>query len=800
MSDILGTNVIVLKTPDSIVFGEKTNPVDYFQPLTFTQWVVRTNVSETDSAYLLEQYKLYLLKWYKVKNLDEAQQQDFIRSAYIGLLREIILSYSTLEERRYITNVDLTNDLDLYSVLPFFVKKVKTICSYYNLLRENVKFKKYENSLKGSQFGVETVVLNEIIKSLNALDVISTDNITFNLSSIKNNISIGINEFFDDTQYFDINPELPYSTYNEGISSREYTSNLNDLNEKLFTDFESTIVDAIKKYPFFLNDFKTTYSINFQVDSNDLQYLKDKDFINQINNLNEDNLNLQLEKELIQKFIGTDYYFLSTGNTVTQYTSGVLFKAEDKVTNFLNKRFPSTATIPNDESYLKNVKQIGGYFLPDKLGVLNFNTLKYNVSVNTESLQPNKIYVFPDPTKYGNISNLSKTDFETPLIYEEDVSWMTYNRTAQYIFSNIKSNPLLKDFYAYHSRSQTVGYTPYGMSRDIDSTEFFTGSAKDTWQNTDVFPVIENVYPLEERQENLLVKNKTLAIHKTDIYGNNYGLYKEVNPVGIGPAGTNFGDFISQLELDFFNFTGGRGGLYGTGRRGLDYNQFEELKEQKVKPCLVLDGHLLFDIEQGYNFDYTVVNPEKRYSGVYTRTVTQVPPGSGYYTSGDYLTTFAPDPFINYDIPYPESPPPRFKPLPFPLLLIAYGKGRFLPDDFCDTFTISYCLVLDCITFVDKNSNLLLDYSSDLPTWNTSIPVYYNELLEGSLNTSFVKPDTLSRPATFSFTFPTSSGQIELLNAYNLNLEGQTPCEVSFNTQGAPDLEYVYDKDRKSVV
>jgi len=203
-----------------------------------------------------------------------------------------------------------------------------------------------------------------------------------------------------------------------------------------------------------------------------------------------------------------------------------------------------------------------------------------------------------------------------------------------------------------------------------------------------------------------------------------------------------------------------------------------------------------YDFLQGFAFDYKLVDPEKGYSGVYTRTVTQIPPGSGYFTQGTYLTSFAPDPFVNYVIPYPESAPPRFKPLPFPLLLIAYGKGHFIPDDFCDTFTISYCLVLDCITFVDKNSNLLLDYSSDLPTWNNSIPVYYNELLEGSLNTSFFKPDTISRPATFSFVYPVSSGKTELLNAYNLNLEGQTPCDVSFNQQLSPDLnmEYMYDK------
>jgi len=794
MSDILGTNVITLKTPDSIVSGQKDNPIDYYQPLTFTQWLVRTNSSETDSKYLLDQYKFYLLDWYKVKGEDRVSQQDFVRSAYIGLLREIVLSYTTLEERRFVSNADLTNDLDLYSVLPFFTRKIKSICNYYSLLRENVKFKKYENSLKGSQFGVEAVILNEILKSLNALDIIKTDSIVFNLSGVKNNISIKINEYYDESQYFDLNPTKPYDTYNQGVSSDLYANNLNDFNSALYTDFEQTIIDAIKSYPFFLNDLTTEFSVNVQVAATDLQYLKDRDFINQINNNNIDNLNLNLEKDLIQKFIGTDYYYLSVGSTKTDYVSGLLFKAEDKTSNYLSKRFPSTGTIPNDENFLRGIREIGGFFLPDKLGVLNFNNTKYTIEVNVDNLTPNKIYVFPDPTRFGNISNLSKTDFDTPFIYEEDVSWMKYDRNTQYIFSNVKSNPLLKTFYAYHSRSETIGYQPFGMSRDIDSTEFFTGTAKNEWTGDDVFPVIENFIPLDKRQENLLVKNKSLVKYKTDVYGNNYGLYKEISPVGVGPNGDAVGDFISQDELDFFNFTGGRGGLYGTGRRGLNYNQFLEEREKKAKPCMILDGHVFYDIDQGFNFDYTIVDPEKNYSGVFTRTITQIPPGSGYYTHGINLTSFAPDPFINYVIPYPYTIPPSFKPLPFPLLLIAYGKGHFIPDEFCDVFNISYCLVLDCFTFVDINGNLLTDYSSDLPTWNPSIPVYYNELLEQSLNTDYAKPDTVARPATFSYFFAASTGKIEDLNAYAFNLRGQTPCDVSYNNQGAPDLTYRYDK------
>lgn len=795
MSDILGNNVVSIKTPNSITSGEFDNPADYISPFTFTDWLVRTNLNETDGIFLLNQYKVYLLSWYRSKNLDKEKASDFIRSSYINLLREIILSYATLEERRFVSNADLTNDLDLHAILPLFVEKIKTICNYYALLRENVKNQKYQNSLKGSTAGVVLNLKNSIIKSLNALNIIKTDTINFNLSNIRDNISVEFLDFYDDTQYFDLNPAKPETAYNPGLSSEYYAANLNEFNTTLYTDFSATVVDAIRQYPFFLNDFATPYTINVQVNANDLEYLRDKDFITQINNNDPSNLTLNLQKELIQKFIGTDYYYISTGSTASNYISSILFEAEDKAANFLNKRFPSTGGVANEKN-LKDIREIGGYFLPDKLGVLNFNTLKYEVDVDQTKLEPNKIYIFPDPKKYGNISNLSLTDFDSPLIYEEDVSWMHFNRTAQYIYGNIISNPLIKNFYAYHSRNETIGYMPFGMARDIDTTEFFVGSAKEDWGNSDVFPVIKNVLPLDKRQENLLIQNKTLVKYRNDIYGNNYGLYKEINPVGVGPRGDNFGDFISQGELDFYNFTGGRAGLLGTGRRGITYNQFEEIRAQRQKPCLILDGHIFFDLQFGFNFDFTYVDPVKRYSGVTMRTVTQIPPGSGYYTGfetrGSALTSVFADPLSSYSMSYPYYPPTTYKPLPQPLLFIGYGKGHFFPDDFCDVADVSYCLLLDCLTYVDILSNLPLDFSSDQPGFNSSIPVYYNELLENSLSDAYGRP-TYADAATFSYMFAASTGKIQELNAYRFNLGGQTPCEVSSNSSPSPSLDYNYD-------
>ena len=59
----------------------------------------------------------------------------------------------------------------------------------------------------------------------------------------------------------------------------------------------------------------------------------------------------------------------------------------------------STATTPNT-AFLVSQKDIGGFYTPNYLGILNYNSFDYNFTVNTNLLSSNSVYFFPDPNKF----------------------------------------------------------------------------------------------------------------------------------------------------------------------------------------------------------------------------------------------------------------------------------------------------------------------------------------------------------------------------------------------------------------
>jgi hypothetical protein len=433
-------------------------------------------------------------------------------------------------------NIDFNNNKDLTVAIPFFAQKIKEICLYYSTLRDDVRTSDLKYNLKGSNFGVEKLIYNEISKSLETEDLtelIRTLNVS--LSDIRNNMVIEIEDLYDTfNDYFDTSPTMPASAYGIAPSSNNYnnfTLNQYDINPELFIDFNSAIVQAITSYPFFLLEFGTnSFSIVPQVDSTQLNYLKDRDFANTINTETIDNLNLNNQAMLIEKFMGTDFYYVSTGTTATNYVSGTLFSSRNEFANYLNKRYPSVAAVPSQD-FVRTAKEIGLFFKPDKIGLSNFTNFGLSTTLNESVLSANTIYIFPDPSKYGNISGLTKEEFNSPLIYNELNYFNKIDFSNQYRFGDPETNSYFQTFRGYQSREQSLDQSVAGLSKYTDPQDFFKGDRASIWANDDIFPILpQSKLPLDSRIEKLYSLNKTVVQYKNDVYGNEYTLYKDVHP------------------------------------------------------------------------------------------------------------------------------------------------------------------------------------------------------------------------------------------------------------------------------
>jgi len=510
-----------------------TNAVDRTQPLTFIQWLPYNKSIYTTPENALNLYQIYVSSWYAVQGVSVAQTASSIQNLYVNLINEILINYSTVEEQRYLTNLDVTNPRDLAIAVPFFSKKIKDVCLYYVNLRETAQTATTQYNLKGSNIGVKTLLYNTISNALQSQDLTSTiATLNLSISSIRNNIVLDIEDIYDLTpDYFDTNPTLPTSAYDVSGDLRQtfFAANQNNIDPYLTLDFSQSIVNAILQYPIYTAQLGLQLAIAPAVQPNQLGLLKDSDYINNVNTGNSRDLTLNTEITNQEKYIGADFYYVITDSTLTTFTSGQLFAANSEFANVLNKRYPTIASVPSQE-FLNTGKEMGLFFKPDKIGLLHFTNFNFSASVNLNNLKPNTVYYFPDPAKYGNVTSNTQQNFITPLSFFEKNYFNKVDFSNQYRFGDVDSNPYYQLFRSYQSREQTLDQSNFGISRYTDYQDFFTGGLDSIWNNIDVYPLTPvGQYPVDQRANSLITINNSLVQFKSDIYGNQYGLYKNLN-------------------------------------------------------------------------------------------------------------------------------------------------------------------------------------------------------------------------------------------------------------------------------
>jgi hypothetical protein len=239
-------------------------------------------------------------------------------------------------------------------------------------------------------------------------------------------------------------------------------------------------------------------------------------------------------------FVYTENLFLKNRclDNYVIFLSGVLINPPEPYANLDNRFYPTVATV-SFPSLAVSEASVGGYLLPENLGVSTYRGRGYSYGINQNTLSAinlaNEEPVFLDPEKYGSRNRgLTKKDQLSPVTLNGiDNKWIMepYGSGAKSgVILNTKEN---QKFTPYQTDYEILGYNTHGLARQQDDFQFWKFDALDnaTWKDKDSNSnyrkeLLAGVYG--DKVNKLLANKGTLVQWRSDIFGNDYGLYKQL--------------------------------------------------------------------------------------------------------------------------------------------------------------------------------------------------------------------------------------------------------------------------------
>jgi hypothetical protein len=414
-----------------IVYNSITNDLndekfDINQSFTFLEYLNYTKSLDKKLVDFTD-YKKYLETWNSVTSQSYTDYNSQVREQFINFLKTITLNYTNSEEKRFLSNINFNNSADLEIAAPFYTAKIKQILLYFAEKRDTYKIDLELSKNKGTIQGIQSYLKTYILETIFGNDNPTFSNLTTPLSTLGTQIQIEVEEGYDNfNDYFDLDPFKAPSFYNAQDQRSEYfSSNTNVTDKNIFLNYDQAIIDLINSEQVVSSALQT---LVFNIDTPDLNLLQSYDFIDYTTRT-RDNIKLVLNAELIRKFTGTDFYYLST-NSVGEVLSGSLFTATSPYSNLLNIYSPSTITVASTATVYD--RDVGLFFKPSFRNIIQLQTPFTHYF--KDKLKNDYIYIFPDPDSYGNVTGVSKVDHETPL---------NFNLQGDKIQKNISSNNAL---------------------------------------------------------------------------------------------------------------------------------------------------------------------------------------------------------------------------------------------------------------------------------------------------------------------------------------------------------------------
>lgn len=225
--------------------------------------------------------------------------------------------------------------------------------------------------------------------------------------------------------------------------------------------------------------------------------------------------------------------------TISESSATRLVEPVSPWVNLGNQFYPTVA----HASTLENVYSkydLGGFFTPDNLGISTYNAKDYTVTTSlcTQLLSG----VFENKTKKVGGRGFTKEEQITPFtINFEDSTWLKQTVPGSPATGNINPQIFKKyqKFVPYTSLNEVNPRSSLGLVTPTSRQSPWTGEKDTEWGDFKNYPInFNSEINVDNWINDQVLKQNKLRIDNwvTDIYGNQYGLYKNLSGVPIRSA------------------------------------------------------------------------------------------------------------------------------------------------------------------------------------------------------------------------------------------------------------------------
>jgi hypothetical protein len=191
-------------------------PLSTVSPLTYNEWLSYQDTLIPGTAQRV--YTEYLTSWYNQKQAK--QQVKSSKEDYIQLVKDLSFLFGKNEKDRFLNEIDYNNDEELVFAIPFFAKKLKEIAKTLSNKRESVKRAKLKYNLVGSSQGLERLLYEYVLKGFTKKEdstvqvpALVVQSVFPDLTSVKDNFFIEVEELYDPSSYHDSDPSVNINEY-----------------------------------------------------------------------------------------------------------------------------------------------------------------------------------------------------------------------------------------------------------------------------------------------------------------------------------------------------------------------------------------------------------------------------------------------------------------------------------------------------------------------------------------------------------------------------------------------------------